>query len=478
MDLPDESQWDETTCDLAVCQHPQCWATIRRIERGHPRILGTPCKTPLDAEVKLPVLTIVNISNSCFRAKRPAHHHLSGFSFTKSRSLLSRGSKFDSKFQGRPQKNLPEKNIINCTNRSPKLSVLNLNETQLPCPQDVRNTVVIWIPEEPEKHVSPGEKKHIVPCQDGKKKRMEFIVKGKSSLVLPRKQNTETPRRLSWMPVPPPSPVHVSEQLHPESISSWNHFDVLPQVLLKDLLPGEGKTMPCLKMKTQLAMMKKKLPLGRSRPDSAISAKMFLSVHRLTLQRPALRYPEHVRKLHYNLNTEGRRKPQQCQLQQQRKVKTPAKKQETKKKSKSDPGSQNTLHKRSSTLVYDPCHGRTALPVREGDRQQRRSTGGLTLKQDSNERPHRDDSEDHLDSCPTEENPELSMTEPTNEGDISAQMDVVLEAQKETPKDHSAIISRATWNPELKLLRILQATHDEDEGNQTSGSQTEESMEA
>lgn len=23
---------------------------------------------------------------------------------------------------------------------------------------------------------SPGEKKHIVPCQDGKKKRMEFIV--------------------------------------------------------------------------------------------------------------------------------------------------------------------------------------------------------------------------------------------------------------------------------------------------------------
>lgn len=134
MDLPDESQWDETTCDLAVCQHPQCWATIRRIERGHPRILGTPCKTPLDAEgelaspipfltrylnylfgsldrlpvffwfafsVKLPVLTIVNISNSCFRAKRPAHHHLSGFSFTKSRSLLSRGSKFDSKFQGR-----------------------------------------------------------------------------------------------------------------------------------------------------------------------------------------------------------------------------------------------------------------------------------------------------------------------------------------------------------------------------------------
>lgn len=53
MDLPDESQWDETTCGFAVCQHPQCWATIRRIERGHPRILGSTCKTPLDAEGEL-----------------------------------------------------------------------------------------------------------------------------------------------------------------------------------------------------------------------------------------------------------------------------------------------------------------------------------------------------------------------------------------------------------------------------------------
>ncbi|KAK2490794.1 hypothetical protein MC885_019044 [Smutsia gigantea] len=474
MDLPDESQWDETTCDLAVCQHPQCWATIRRIERGHPRIMSTPCKTPLDAEVKLPVLTIVNISNSCFRAKRLAYHHLSGFSFTKSQSLLSRGSKFDSKFQGRPQKDLPEKDLINCTNRSPKLSVLNLNETQLPCPQDVRNTVVIWIPEEPEKHVSPGEKKHVVPSQDEKKKRMEFIVKDKSSLVLPRKQNTETPWRPSWMPVPPPSPVHVLEQLHPESIPLWNHSDMLPQGLFKDLLPGEGKTRPCLEMKTQLAMMKKKVPWGRTRPDSAIPAKMFLSVHRLTLQRPALRYPEHVRKLHYNLNTEdkfsgvarspGCRKPQQCQLQQQRKVKTPAKKQETKKKSKSDPGSQNTLRKRSSTLVYDPCHGKETVGLGLMESHPRSYD-----MQDSTERPHRDDSENHLDSCPSEENPELSMTEPTNEGSIRAQMGVVLGAQEETPKDHSASISRASWNPELKLLRILQATHDEDEGNQTSG---------
>lgn len=67
MDLPDESQWDETTCNLAVCPHPQCWATIRRIERGHPRILGAPCKTLLDVEGELasPV-SFLTRSLNCF----------------------------------------------------------------------------------------------------------------------------------------------------------------------------------------------------------------------------------------------------------------------------------------------------------------------------------------------------------------------------------------------------------------------------
>ncbi|CAK7292292.1 Uncharacterized protein C9orf43 [Vulpes lagopus] len=73
MHLPDESQWDETTCKLAICQHPQCWATIRRIERGHPRILGTPRKTTIDDE-------------------------------------------------GRPQKDLPNKDVIGDTDRSPKVN--------------------------------------------------------------------------------------------------------------------------------------------------------------------------------------------------------------------------------------------------------------------------------------------------------------------------------------------------------------------
>nr|XP_019610159.1 PREDICTED: uncharacterized protein C9orf43 homolog isoform X3 [Rhinolophus sinicus] len=425
MDLPDESQWDETTCNLAVCQHPQCWATIRRIERGHPRILGSPCRAPLDANDTFPVLTVVNIADSCFPAKRRAHHHLSGFTFTKPHSLLSQASKLDSKFQGRPWMDLPDKNLINHANRPPnishrlkKLPVLNLNETQLPCPQDIRNKVVIWIPGEPEKHMSPAERKCIVPSQDGKKKR-KTATKDKPPLVLSGKQNTETQLRPSGNIVPPSFPVHLFEQLSSEFIPFWNQFDMLPQELLNDLLSGAGKTTPCPEMKTQLAMMKKKAPLEKSRPDSAISAKMFLSVHRLTLQRPALRHPEHLKKVCYNLKTAGHRKQQQQQRQQQRQEKTP------------------------------------------------------TKKQAPTERPQVGNAENYQDYLP---NPKLSEREPTN--DISTQMEVVWEAQERTPKDLSASTSRTSWNPELKLLRILQTTAYEDEDNQPCGTQSKESPEA
>uniref|UniRef100_A0A8C9K7L7 Chromosome 9 open reading frame 43 n=1 Tax=Panthera tigris altaica TaxID=74533 RepID=A0A8C9K7L7_PANTA len=431
MDLPDESQWDETTCKLAVCQHPQCWATIRRVERGHPRILGPPCKTALNNEDESPVLTIVNISDSCFRAKRLAH----GFTFTKAPSLLCQGSKFDSKFQGRPRKDLPDKDFTHYTDRSPKLSVLDLNETRLPSSQDVRNMVVVWIPEQPEKR-----KDHF----------------------LYRKQKTETQLGPPGMNVPPPLPVHSFEQLTSESIPFWNQFDLepLPQDLLKNLLPDEGKTRPSLEMKTQLAMMKKKLALEKSRPDSAISAKMFLSVHRLALQRPALRYPEHLKKLCSNLNTEGHKQQQQQQQkqqQQQRLVKTPPKRQEAKKKPKSDPGSPNILHKRSGAMVYGH---RTLLGCKSDQKQpQWMKLEGLTLKQVRVWEPFCWGPVSVIYSYP-----ELSKTKPSNK-DISTQEDAVLESQERSPEDLSDGTSRTRWNPELKLLRILQATDDEDEEN-------------
>uniref|UniRef100_A0A2K6GS22 Chromosome 9 open reading frame 43 n=1 Tax=Propithecus coquereli TaxID=379532 RepID=A0A2K6GS22_PROCO len=447
MDLPDDSQWDETTCNLAICQHPQCWATIRRIERGHPRILGSPCKIPLDDEDKLPELTVVNMSDSCSFPR-----HLSEFTFTKAHSLLSRGSKFNSKFQGRPQKGLPDRSLINSTNRSPKLSVLNLNETQLPCSKDVRNMVVIWIPEESEKYVS----------QHGKKKIKKLATKNSSSLSLSGKQYPETQSRI---PVPPPTPVPLSEQLSPDFIPFWSPPDTLPQDLLVELLSDGEKTMPCPEMKIQLTMMKKNLPLEKKQPNSAISSKMFLSIHRLTLEEPALRYPEHLKKLHYNLKTEGHSKQQQRQQrQQQRKVKTPTKKQEAKKKAKSGPGRQRTSHKQSVAIACDPLSGHRTLPGQKSDmkQEQQMELEGATLKQDSTETPKMDYSEKYMNFRLSMESPGLSETEPTKK-DISAPEEPVQEAQ--------ASMSGESWNPELKLLRILQASDDEDEENQSFGAE-------
>uniref|UniRef100_G1PS61 Chromosome 9 open reading frame 43 n=1 Tax=Myotis lucifugus TaxID=59463 RepID=G1PS61_MYOLU len=458
MDLPDESQWDETTCNLAACQHPQCWATIRRIERGHPRILGSSYKTPLDVNDKLPVLTIVNLSDSCFQARRRPHGHLPGLTFTKPHSLLSQRSKFDSKFQGRPRKDLPDKDLIIYTNRSPKLPVLNLNETQIPHPQGVSNMVVVWIPKEPGASVS----------QDGKKKRKTSTVVS-SSVVLSGKQDRETKLSTPGMLVPPPSPVRFFEQLSPEFLPFLNQFDTLPQDLLNDLLLDEGKRSPCLETKTQLATRKKN-PLKKSRPESAISAQMFLSVHRLTLQRPSLKYPAHLKKLYYNLNIEGLRKQQQ--KQQQRKLKTPMKEPEAKKKSKKDPGSQSTSRKSLGTVGCDPRYGHRTLPGGESDNNQQlqMEKNGPILKQDSTERPQMGNAENDLDSFSSKQNPELSKTESTNK-DFGPQMEEVPVAHEEPSKDLSSSISRASWNPELQVMRISQAAEYEAEENQLPGLQ-------
>ncbi|KAM8802398.1 uncharacterized protein C9orf43 homolog [Rhynchonycteris naso] len=529
MGLPDESQWDETTCKSAVCQHPQCWATIRRIERGHPRILGSPCKT-LDVNEKPPVLTVVNISDSCFLAKRCPRHHLPRFTLTKPHSSLSRGAKFDFKFPGRPWKDLPEKDFPNrsskVSHKLKKLPVLNLNETPLPCPQDVRNMVVVWIPKEQEKQVDPA-KKSIFPSQDGKKKRNASTVKYKSSLFPSGKQDSESQLGTPRLIVPPPTPVDMSEQLSSEFLPFWDQFDTVPQFLLNDLLSDEGKTMPCLEVKTQLSIKKKTPPLEKSRPDSAISAQMGLSIHHLTLQRPTLRYPEHLKKLYYNLKMEGPdqrervpplcsraqlaaqgeggsyqggedlagslvtdQKQQRQQRQQQRKLKTPTKKQEAKKKSKSGPGSQSTCRKRRGPSVCDSYSGSRTPPGRKSNkkRQQQEKKEGCTLKQvrvnedhaaralfqfsDSTKRPQMDFAENPLDSIPSKLNAKLSKTEPANEDEV------VLEAQERTPEDLSASTSRTSWTPELKPWRILRITDYEDKKSQLSERQREESLEA
>lgn len=128
MNVADESQWDEAVCTLSGCQHPQCWASLRRIERGHPRILDPSPKSPRETEGvlanlhhllhkapccfclvsflqaagyifllwcafsdKLPTLTIVNITDTClWTQKRVAQQQPSEFTFPKDRPSLSK----------------------------------------------------------------------------------------------------------------------------------------------------------------------------------------------------------------------------------------------------------------------------------------------------------------------------------------------------------------------------------------------------
>lgn len=134
--MADESQWDEAVCNLAGCQHPQCWASLRRIERGHPRILDPSPKSPRETEGvlaslcrllhkvpmlflldffsssrrlhvllwcafsdKLPTLTVVNITDSClWTRRRVVQQQPSEFTFPKEgSSLLKPASKRQSR---------------------------------------------------------------------------------------------------------------------------------------------------------------------------------------------------------------------------------------------------------------------------------------------------------------------------------------------------------------------------------------------
>ncbi|XP_023579221.1 uncharacterized protein C9orf43 homolog isoform X4 [Octodon degus] len=444
MILPDDSQWDETICDLAVCPHPQCWAAVRRIERGHPRILSLPCKTALDAEDKLPGLTIVNISDPCLQAKTLAHRQSPEFAFTTAHSLLSPGSKLASKLQGRAQKDSPKKTLISCPKRSPKeshkkLSVLNLNETQLPCSEDVRNMVVIWIPEESKKNVCLP-KKTSLPSQYEKKKK-ELLGKTGASLCSPeRRQFTEAESRTAEGLVPSSSPVLLTSEQLSSAVPVWAHDNMLPQDLLKELLLHGEKNMPCSEMKIQLDRMKKSLPLEKTQPDSEISSKMFLTIHRLTLQ-------------------------------------------EAKKKAKNDQWIQSTPHKHSREMLEasacSPIHGHRILSDQESDmqpQQQQMKTEVATLKQVSMERSRKDHSDKSLSFFPDMKSSKMSTMELPCK-DVGASVETVLEVpvvSQEITGDPPESGAKISWKPELKLLRILQAT-DVEEDQPTSGSESEDS---
>ncbi|XP_045152475.1 uncharacterized protein C9orf43 homolog [Echinops telfairi] len=454
MKLPDETLWDETACSSAICQHPQCWATIRRVERGHPRMLGSLPRTALDTEDKLPVLTIANLSTSSLRPKRLAQHPSSGCTFPKAHSLLSRRSKFDSKFQDlEAVQNQP-------ANRG-MVSVLNLDKTWLPCTQDARPMTVSWIPPRPEKARRSRAEKEPANTSKGRREKSRQAaepVDGKRGasreccwgpLVLLSSQD-----RTSKLPpgslgtqsiteevlVPPPSPAHLLDQLSSTSLLSWPHVDTLPFELIKDLLAGDSKTLLSAQMRLELAKMKKSGPLEKSRPTSALSSKMFLSIHHLTLQRPALRYPERLKK------------PWKARCSES---------------AKSPVTRKGPLEKAEES---NPLAGDSTLPAPESHtqrRQQQLERAGPTLKQfqDATEGPALEHPEHALDFSPKDTSTKFIKAEADEEGipaQEKAEPESLASNQEKTTRHLSARTPKIAWNLELKLLRLLQDTEEEE----------------
>ncbi|CAH6790456.1 LOC500475 [Phodopus roborovskii] len=465
MNLPNDNQWDETICSSAMCQHPQCWASLRRIERGHPRILDSSSKFPREIEDKLPTLTIVNIMDTCLWTKnRVVHRQSSEFTFPKERHLLSKPAP---RCHYRSRKVLYDKGVTSHS-RPPKLSVLNLNEAKLPFSEDVRNMVVTWVPEDTEKNMSSVGKTAAFSRWPGKK-RKKLREKTKPSLYFSGRQYAVTHSTSPGVIVPPPSPVHLFGQLNSEGIPLWTQVGMLPQDLLKECILAHEKTMTCPEVKIELAKMRQNLPLEKTRPDSAISSKMYLTVHRLTLQRPSLRYPEHLRKLQYSLKTPSGPEPSGFRKQPQRKVKISTKKQETKKKAKSDVQDQYKQESKQK-LEEQEEEEKKAIEKHVSVHKVSVSTDDSVLYDFDNY---------YTDYSTSPESPLLY--EPTYEdsSDVDETMlGMTTYSQESSPRSISGSMDTTRWNPELKLLRILQASVEEDEEKPLSRTQSEVSLDA
>ncbi|XP_051043827.1 uncharacterized protein C9orf43 homolog [Phodopus roborovskii] len=433
MNLPNDNQWDETICSSAMCQHPQCWASLRRIERGHPRILDSSSKFPREIEDKLPTLTIVNIMDTCLWTKnRVVHRQSSEFTFPKERHLLSKPAP---RCHYRSRKVLYDKGVTSHS-RPPKLSVLNLNEAKLPFSEDVRNMVVTWVPEDTEKNMSSVGKTAAFSRWPGKK-RKKLREKTKPSLYFSGRQYAVTHSTSPGVIVPPPSPVHLFGQLNSEGIPLWTQVGMLPQDLLKECILAHEKTMTCPEVKIELAKMRQNLPLEKTRPDSAISSKMYLTVHRLTLQRPSLRYPEHLRKLQYSL-------------------KTPS-------------GPEPSGHRR-------PSEQESKQKLEEQEEEEKKAIEKHVSTDDS---VLYDFDNYYTDYSTSPESPLLY--EPTYEdsSDVDETMlGMTTYSQESSPRSISGSMDTTRWNPELKLLRILQASVEEDEEKPLSRTQSEVSLDA
>ncbi|XP_069868194.1 uncharacterized protein C9orf43-like isoform X2 [Dipodomys merriami] len=490
MNLPDESQWDETTCDQAVCQHPQCWASIRRVERGHPRIMGAPGKSPLEAREKLPVLTIMNMSDSSLQTKRLANQQLSHFPYRK--TSLSPGSKLKYKRSSRPQR-LPNKNEMNQI-KFPKLSILNFNGTELPYSETARNMVVVWIPKDVEKKESSDEKAFWQRMKAKKKSPKE----SRPPRHLSGSQYTSTGSKVPGAMVPPSSSVHMLEKLISETTSDSAQLDGLSQDLLKEsLLPDVDRDVPCSEMKIQLAMMKDNLPLKKARPGSAISSKMFLTIHGLTLHRRSWQQPEYLMKSQKKEGSLNKQLPSVLWHQQQlqkRKAKISAKKQSRQKSAMSKDLLKETDKEVKIVSEKEKIPGDTTPPSQESALKLEQMEKAEAMRLGSMANSMMDYFENYLACFPSLESIDVSDTEHFRKDSSPTKQESDYSYIEASPKEQDIleipVASQETvftnfpenrseyfWNPELKLLKIIQATAEEEEENQFL-LQSEESLEA
>ncbi|XP_034359210.1 uncharacterized protein C9orf43 homolog isoform X2 [Arvicanthis niloticus] len=446
VNLADESLWDEAICTLAGCQHPQCWASLRRIERGHPRILDTSPKSPQEPEDKLPTLTVVNIMDTClWTQKRVVPRQPSEFTFLKDRSPLSKPT---SKRQSRSPKALRDKDVTSRSPRPPKLSVLNLNEAELPFPEGDRNMVMTWVPEGAEKKIRPVQKTAVSTWPEKRRKKQRE--KSKPSLY-PGRRYLKSPAVI----VPPPSPVHFLDQLSSENIPLWAQVDMLPQDLLKECILEHEKAMSYPEVKIELSKMRKSLPLEKSRTDSAISSKMYLTIQRLTLQKPSLRYPARLRKLRSRKRGEGSSES----LMQQGKSKTS-------KKQKAGRSVLDQYGMGEETMSRSFFHDQEGFSMSGQENEQKL----LEEEETSSERHVPLDEVYEFGSYYTDYYTSAEEGDgiyDTIYQDLDEEEETVVgvegSSKDSSPKNLSRIMDGIGWNPELKLLRILQATEEEEE---------------
>ncbi|XP_051835952.1 uncharacterized protein C9orf43 homolog [Antechinus flavipes] len=307
--LPDLSQLDETTCSQLVCQHPHCWAAIRRLQRGHPRILQPISRPPKKSEDELPTLKIVDLSlpDSFILAKRISD----SVPFFKHPPSLSGDSKLESDLQSsveepllgfRSLRDFHGRDFGQNRRKPAKLPVLNLNSTYIPKSPDGGNLVMVWIPDEPVKYKRPDQKcrTKLSPVPLKNNKAIPSSERISKRAAQKKKKTTQVPTGGQpcsaqlihrWLKVLPPSPVTMPSNMG--SLSSWDF--TFPKKSLMSSLSNEEKAIAKM---DQLDVIDEESLFHKRHQFKLSKTKMILAVHRINLQSPVLRYPANMKELH------------------------------------------------------------------------------------------------------------------------------------------------------------------------------------